>query len=64
MGGGGREGVYTLLAHFLLLWKQLGREREGGEGGKERGSPRYGGERGEGMRYHIVGVFAYFAVKH
>ena len=39
-------------------------EREGGEGGKERGSPGYGGERGEGMRYHIVGVFAYFAIEH
>ena len=29
MGG----AVYcSILAHFLLLWKQLGREREGGEG--------------------------------
>ena len=52
-------GCVHIISSFPAIMETIG-ERAGGEGGKERGSPGYGGERGEGVGYHIVGNFPDF----
>ena len=59
MGGGGREEVYTLLAHFLLLWKQLGRAG-GRRGGKGEGESRIWWGEGRGNEVPYSGSFRVF----